>query len=103
MTGIENEPFRFHVQGEEKYLVDLEEYHGVGWCGCPDFACRRDKVLEHIRKCPVELEEANALRCKHILLARDYAAELYLDALLFLRRKELHELRRSGFLRSTEA
>ena len=59
------EPTRFYVPASQgdPYLVDLEEFDGVGWCGCPDFDLRRrpkiEQAIEAGRKPPV-------LRCKHI-------------------------------------
>jgi hypothetical protein len=62
---ISGEPSRFFVpsqapaRGDLKYLVDLSEYRGNGWCGCWDFEFRRQPRLERGAAPGTE-------RCKHI-------------------------------------
>lgn len=65
IAQMDGEPFRFQVG---PYVVDLEEFHGNGWCSCPDFGIRRMKAAESIRATPKT--DDNSLRCKHILAAR---------------------------------
>lgn len=41
-----------------KYLVDLDEYDGNGWCGCMAFQCVHQPLLEK--------STSVARRCKHL-------------------------------------
>lgn len=92
--GIEGEPFRYYVRGSKgDTLVDLEDNHGIGWCGCEDFQFRKAPLLENIRSLP---NNADDFRCKHLLRARAYAAELLLDAMILLRKKQLQRLLKTG-------
>lgn len=42
-----------------RYLVDLAEYQGNGWCGCESFQYRHQALLEQ--------STATVRRCKHLL------------------------------------
>jgi len=53
--------------GETEYLVDLAELWGNGRCDCYHFRCRLEP---RIKKHP-----GLALRCKHIIAARDHLAD----------------------------
>jgi hypothetical protein len=44
-----------------RYLVDLAEYDGNGWCGCMQFQCRHQPELER--------STSVMRRCKHLLAA----------------------------------
>lgn len=78
-------PFRCLVSSERNpnrvYLVDLEEYDGVGFCGCTDFATRKQPELEKL----TGLERWRTRKrwyCKHIKAVRGWLASQYLDGLL---------------------
>ena len=42
-----------------RYLVDLAEFDGNGWCGCESFQYRHQSQLER--------STATVRRCKHLL------------------------------------
>lgn len=58
---------RYHV-GDKRYLTDVYENFGLGWCGCKDFEFNRSKYL------PKELagipDNPDRYRCKHLKAAR---------------------------------
>ena len=47
-----------------EYLVEIDSYHGNGWCSCRDFACRHQPKLEKAENCGIKLP---LQRCKHII------------------------------------
>ena len=77
---IEGEILRYHVTSEKNpanlYLVDLEEYWGVGWCACPHFAFDIEPTLSRFGSKP---EKPDDFRCKHIAIARRFAGRRLLN------------------------
>lgn len=69
---------RSRTDRSRQYLVDLAAYGGNGQCDCPDFRCRRQFVLE---KTPAS-QRTEPNRCRHIMLARRFAADCYTAGLL---------------------
>lgn len=71
---ISGEPLRYEVEssepGKENYLVDLAEFSFNGQCSCEHFDYRLRKILEDGGK--------GILRCKHIILAREFFLETHL-------------------------
>ena len=67
---IEGELLRFHVQSRSnpsrKYLVDLENFHFNGQCGCEHFAFNLGPRLS------AGAPAGNRYRCAHIMEARDW-------------------------------
>lgn len=76
--------FRCHVRSEKSkrlYLVDLEAWNGVGFCGCIDFATRKQPEIERLS--PKErIASGSKYRCKHIKAARALRAEQFLNEII---------------------
>lgn len=63
------------------YLVDLDSWNGVGWCGCYQFAYRLQPQLQRLK--PVErLASGDRYRCHHIVAARRVRGEQLLDEII---------------------
>jgi len=72
-------PVRFHEEKnrwlvpsqsnptDPPYLVDMDEYDGVGQCSCEDFRYRKQPFLEcGAHKVTVMKDRKDVFRCKHI-------------------------------------
>lgn len=52
----------FTVTGEHgEYRVDLAENDGIGHCNCPDFVCRKQKLIT-----AGTFTELDEVQCRHI-------------------------------------
>ena len=89
---------RFHAQSERgratKYLVDLDAYWTLGFCGCENFGINIEPIVKKWQA--DEREITDARRCKHILACRQYVGAELLDMLLRLRRRETNKTRREN-------
>lgn len=85
VSPIPNEAFCYAVESESDpehpYRVELEPFLGNGQCGCKDFEIRHAPRLADGNK-----EFIGHARCKHILVAREFAAYEQLDFVLAKRR-----------------
>lgn len=78
--------FRYWVRSESRdmeYLVDLTGYNGNGWCGCENFAIKREPLLVRGAK-----PKSDELRCKHIIRAREFLGRQLVYAALKLELKK---------------
>lgn len=73
------------------YLVDLEANHGIGFCGCYDFTCRKQPSISSLS--PKE-RRASGVRyaCKHIIAARGVRAHQLLDEIMKQRAVKVRQL-----------
>lgn len=63
------------------YLVDLESWNGIGWCGCYQFAYRLQPHVKRLR--PAERRASgDRFRCHHIIAARSARGEQLLDEII---------------------
>jgi hypothetical protein len=66
---VEFEPGRYFVQSRSNggipYLVDMTEFAGNGWCGCPGF-------LHYIARLEEGAAPSPALQCRHIQAAQRF-------------------------------
>lgn len=71
---IDGEPYRFFVDSDrpvaDRYLCDLEEYDGNGWCSCKNFEMKHQPKL--VRGDRAQKEED--LKCKHLIRAHIFAS-----------------------------
>lgn len=96
---------RFQVQSDSdphvKYMVELDSYFGNGECDCPSFVFRprgmefskRDLCAKRVPphqaitagwvKMPKSGRVSDALRCKHIVNARDELATAVIKSLVY--------------------
>lgn len=77
----EFEPGRYWVQsrsnGGVPYLVDMDEYGGNGWCGCPGF-------LHYIEALEQGAAPSPKLQCRHIAaVIEDRKITSLLSAILY--------------------
>lgn len=77
--------FRCLVRSEHNpkrtYLVDLESYNGIGWCGCRDFETRRAPKIAELSAAQ-RRNAGDECRCKHLVVARRLRAEQILDDIM---------------------
>lgn len=88
---IVGEPLRFRVQSESNprrfYLVELDWFNNNGGCDCRDFLYRHAPLLKN------PYDKTIRQRCKHILAAREFFLEGWLE-LLAIEMKQKEKVKR---------
>lgn len=62
---------RSDVNPDNEYLVDLDQYGGIGFCACDHFKFRLEPELCKIGGVALAKKTPEAHRCKHIKAARE--------------------------------
>lgn len=87
---------RFHAQSERgratTYLVDLDLYWGLGWCGCEDFGINKEPTVKLWKA--DERVVTDEWRCKHVIACRMYLGDDLANMFLAARRHETNKTRR---------
>lgn len=73
------------------YLVDLESYNGIGWCGCRDYETRRGPQIKGLTA-KERRDAGDECRCKHLVMARRVRAEQLLDEIMKQRAAKVRQL-----------
>lgn len=73
------------------YLVDLDSYSGIGWCGCRDFETRRGPKIK-LLNAQQRRNAGDELRCKHLVMARRVRGEQLLDEIIKQRAEKARKL-----------
>lgn len=63
------------VNPDNEYLVDLDQYGGVGWCDCPHFKYRLEPQLCTPEGRAASKKRPMDFRCKHLMEARKQLGE----------------------------
>lgn len=86
---------RFWAQSERgratRYMVDLDNYWGLGQCGCEDFGINKEPTVKLWKA--DERVLTDEFRCKHIIACRQFLGTDLLDRVLALRRHEANKTR----------
>lgn len=86
--------FRCLVRSEKSkrlYLVDLESFSGIGFCGCIDFATRKQPQIEKL-SARERRASGDTYRCKHLRAARRLRADQFLSEIIKQRAEQARKL-----------